>query len=80
MPGELRFGMTFRRGSDRPSIVEHVERYEARYLSKALEFVQRHQAAYPFDKLVDAEFGLADVKQALDASAQRIVTRAAVCM
>ncbi|HUE34673.1 MAG TPA: zinc-binding dehydrogenase [Mycobacterium sp.] len=60
--------------------IKHVERYEARYLSKALEFVQRHQAAYPFDKLVDAEFALADVKQALDASAQRIVTRAAVCM
>jgi alkanesulfonate monooxygenase SsuD/methylene tetrahydromethanopterin reductase-like flavin-dependent oxidoreductase (luciferase family) len=29
MPGELRFGMTFRQGSDWPSIVEHVERYEA---------------------------------------------------
>src|SRR5438045_4191852 len=29
MSGELRFGMTFRRESDWPSIVERVERYEA---------------------------------------------------
>ncbi len=42
--------------------IEHVDRYEARYLSKALDFLQRHQSASPFDKLVDAEFALADVK------------------
>lgn len=58
--------------------IKHVDRYEARYLSKALEFLSRHQERYPFDKLVDAEFGLDDVKAALDASAQRTVTRAAI--
>ncbi|MFE7423734.1 zinc-binding dehydrogenase [Rhodococcus sp. NPDC057529] len=58
--------------------IKHVDRYEARYLSRALTFLERHQSAYPFDQLVDAEFGLSDVKDALDASAQRKVTRAAI--
>ena len=58
--------------------INHVGRSEARYLGKALDFLQRHQSAYPFDNLVDAEFGLADVKQGIDASSQRKVTRAAI--
>jgi threonine dehydrogenase-like Zn-dependent dehydrogenase len=58
--------------------IKHVDRYEARYLSKALSFLERHQSEYPFDTLVDAEFALSEVKLALDASAQRKVTRAAI--
>ena len=58
--------------------IKHVDRYEARYLSKALDFLQRHQSDYPFDNLVEAEFALSDVKHALNASVQRKVTRAAI--
>lgn len=58
--------------------IKHVDRYEARYLSKALDFLSNHLHSYPFDKLVDAEFSLGEVKDALDASAARTVTRAAI--
>lgn len=56
----------------------HVDRYEARYLWKALQFLERNQDLYPFEQLVDAEFSLDEVGEALEKSLNREVTRAAI--
>lgn len=58
--------------------IKHVDRYEGRYLWKALEFLDRHRDDYPFDTLVDAEFTLDQVEEALNKSLNREVTRAAI--
>jgi threonine dehydrogenase-like Zn-dependent dehydrogenase len=58
--------------------IRHVDRYEGRYLWKALEFLAHHQERYPFANLVDAEFSLDAVETALDKSLAREVTRAAI--
>lgn len=60
--------------------IHHVDRYDGRYLWKALQFLERHRDRYPFDGLVDAEFAFHDVEEALVASAERRVTRAAIIM
>ena len=60
--------------------IKHVDRYEGRYLLKALGFLSRHQEKYPFNHLVDAVFPLAEVEIALEKSLAREVTRAAIMM
>ncbi|MFB6087628.1 MAG: zinc-binding dehydrogenase [Haloarculaceae archaeon] len=58
--------------------VETMMRYDPWYLRRALEFLSTHGDRYPFGELVDAEYPLADVQQALRDSANRTVTRAAL--
>jgi threonine dehydrogenase-like Zn-dependent dehydrogenase len=58
--------------------IKHVDRYDGPYLARALEFLERHAEEFPFGSLVDAEYELGAVEQALNDSAQRKVTRAAI--
>jgi threonine dehydrogenase-like Zn-dependent dehydrogenase len=51
-------------------------RYDPWYLREALEFLDEHAGAYPYDRLIDAEFDLLDVDDALEQSENREVTRA----
>ncbi|UOQ57895.1 zinc-binding dehydrogenase [Leucobacter allii] len=60
--------------------IRHVDRYEARYLARALDFVGAHLDRYPFARLVDAEFGFDQIREALDQSLARTVTRAAIVL
>jgi len=53
-------------------------RYAPWYLQEALEFLSEHGDDYPFGELVDAEYPLADLQDALRDSANRTVTRAAL--
>ncbi len=55
-------------------------RYPGAYLKKSLDFLAQHQARYPFDALLDRDYPLAQVVQALDDSAARRVTRASIVM
>lgn len=58
--------------------IRHVDRYEARYLWKALTFLVEHGDKYPLEELVDAEFSFADIQVALEKSLNREVTRAVI--
>jgi threonine dehydrogenase-like Zn-dependent dehydrogenase len=58
--------------------IQHVDRYDGRYLAKALDFLSRNLDTYPFDGLIDAEFALDEVGEALEKSLAREITRAAV--
>ncbi|GAA1214437.1 zinc-binding dehydrogenase [Rhodoglobus aureus] len=60
--------------------VKHVDRYEARYLWQALEFLRDHSDTYPFENLVDAVFNLNQVELALEKSLNREVTRASIAI
>lgn len=55
-----------------------VLRYNPWYLKKALLFLEENLERYPFATLLDAQFTLTDVKEALDQSANRSVTRATI--
>ena len=48
------------------------------YLQEALEFLSEHGDDYPFGELVDAEYPLAEMQDAIRDSANRAVTRAAL--
>ena len=50
-------------------------RYDPWYLREALEFLAVHEDDYPFGDLLDADFALDDVQEALRASNDRSVTR-----
>ncbi len=58
--------------------VRHVDRYEPRYLRKALDFLEATIEVLPYDRLSDVSFPLDDIEGALNASAERRVTRAAI--
>lgn len=60
--------------------IKHVDRYQGRYLHKALDFLTRHRDKYPFEHLVDSVFTLDQVETALEKSLAREVTRAAITM
>ncbi|MFI7493100.1 zinc-binding dehydrogenase [Kocuria sp. M4R2S49] len=60
--------------------IKHVDRYDGRYLAKALDFLARNLDTYPFEDLVDAEFSLDDLGTALEKSLAREVTRAAIVL
>ncbi|MBO1769258.1 zinc-binding dehydrogenase [Agrococcus sp. TF02-05] len=60
--------------------IRHVDRYEGRWLAKAIDFLAANLERYPFDHLVDAEFGFDRIQDALDQSLARTVTRAAVVL
>ncbi|MFB6121143.1 MAG: zinc-binding dehydrogenase [Halobacteriaceae archaeon] len=56
--------------------VESLMRYDPWYLRSALSFLADHHDDYPFDALLDREFPLDDVTDALEHSADRSLTRA----
>lgn len=51
-------------------------RYDPWYLKRALEFLDANAEDYPYEDLIDAEFDLQDVDEALAKSEGREVTRA----
>lgn len=53
-----------------------VVRYDPWYLRKALDFLADNSEKYPYADLIDAEFALTDVEEALAKSDSREVTRA----
>lgn len=55
-------------------------RYNPWYLHKSLEFLSKTIDKYPFDQMLDAEFSLDRIQDALDQSAARKVTRATILM
>ncbi len=55
-----------------------VLRYNPWYLKKSLDFLARNLDRYPFETLLDSKFHLEDIKDALDKSANREVTRATI--
>jgi len=55
-----------------------VIRYQPWYLQRALSFLADHADDYPYADLIDAEFDLAEVDDALAQSDSRAVTRAAL--
>lgn len=55
-------------------------RYPGAYLKKSLDFLVRYAARYPFDSLLDRDYPLDQILQALDDSAARRVTRASIVM
>lgn len=55
-----------------------VLRYHPWFLRRALEFLERHLDRYPFHELLDREYRLERVDQALADSAERRVTRASL--
>jgi alcohol dehydrogenase len=56
-----------------------VHNYHPRHLIEALDFVMQNKAIFPFSKLVDGQYSLDDVTQAMsDASSQRVLRAAIV--
>ncbi|MFB6108751.1 MAG: zinc-binding dehydrogenase [Haloplanus sp.] len=56
--------------------INAVVRYDPWYLNKALQFLSNNAEKYPYEDLLDAEFALEDVEEALEKSDRREVTRA----
>jgi threonine dehydrogenase-like Zn-dependent dehydrogenase len=56
-----------------------IHNYHPRHLIEALDFVLSHKSEYPFAELVDGQYALDDVTQAMsDASSQRVLRAAIV--
>ncbi|WP_331235392.1 zinc-binding dehydrogenase [Natronorarus salvus] len=53
-------------------------RYDPWYLKRALDFLAENGERYPYEDLIDAEFDLVDVDEALAQSDSREITRAAL--
>jgi D-arabinose 1-dehydrogenase-like Zn-dependent alcohol dehydrogenase len=53
-------------------------RYEPRHLQEALGFLSRNADRLPFEAMIDAIYPLEEVGQAIEDSAARKVTRAAI--
>jgi threonine dehydrogenase-like Zn-dependent dehydrogenase len=53
-----------------------VVRYDPWYLKRALDFLEENDGTYPYGDLIDAEFDLVEVDEALAKSDSREVTRA----
>lgn len=65
-------GMLTRKSIEITSVV----RYQPWYLNKALTFLNEQSEKYPYEELIDAEFDLIDVNDAIEQSEAREVTRA----
>lgn len=65
-------GLLTRKSIDITSTV----RYNPWYLHRALSFLDAHSENYPYDDLIDAEFALEEIDEALAKSDSREVTRA----
>ncbi|WP_115896028.1 zinc-binding dehydrogenase [Marinomonas pollencensis] len=57
-----------------------VMRYSPEYLHKALSFLSKNIDRLPFNKMLDAEYSLENVKEALTDSMERKVTRATILL
>lgn len=57
-----------------------IVRYNPWYLGKSLEFLSKTSEKYPFAGLLDAEFTMEEVKEALEKSSNREVTRASIVL
>jgi len=55
-----------------------IVRYNPWYLRKSLEFLSKNLEKYPLDKMLDGEFTLDQIDEALNKSADRRVTRASI--
>lgn len=55
-----------------------IVRYNPWYLRKSLDFLSASIDKYPFEQMLDAEFTLDQIQEALDKSAAREVTRATI--
>lgn len=55
-----------------------VVRYDPWYLNKALHFISKNIHKYPFDEMLDKDFELSQIGEALDQSAKREITRASI--
>jgi putative phosphonate catabolism associated alcohol dehydrogenase len=55
-----------------------VHNYHPRHLIEALDFVVKHKVQYPFAELVDGQYALDDVTQAMSDAASQRVLRAAI--
>ena len=56
-----------------------VHNYHPRHLIEALDFVVKYKTIYPFAELVEGQYALDDVTQAMsDASSQRVLRAAIV--
>lgn len=55
-----------------------VHNYHPRHLIEALDFVVKHKSQYPFAELVDGQYALDDVTQAMSDAASQRVLRAAI--
>lgn len=55
-----------------------VKGYEPRHLAEGLDFLSRNADRLPLEDMIDATYALEDVAQAIDDSADRKVTRAAI--
>lgn len=53
-------------------------RYDPWYLNKSLQFISKTIEKYPFGEMLDAEFTLLQIGEALDRSASREITRASI--
>jgi len=69
-------GFAVRRGLT----IHAVVRYPGSYLKKSLDFLARFGERYPFDSLLDRDYPLSNIVQALNDSASREVTRASILM
>lgn len=56
--------------------IRGIVRYDPWYLRRALDFLEAHRDTYPHADLLDAEFELEDVEEAISRSERREVTRA----
>ena len=55
-----------------------VNRYPPRYLHAAMRFLEAHEEKYPFERLLDQSYALANAQEAIEASARREVQRATI--
>jgi len=55
-----------------------VNRYQPRHLHEALQFLARVGDRYPFERLLERRFSLADAQKAIEMSARREVQRATI--
>ena len=53
-------------------------RYDPWYLHRAIQFLERVHERYPFEKLTDRDYGLAEITEAIERGAARQVARAGV--
>jgi len=59
--------------------LQGVHNYHPRHLIEALDFVMQNKSLYPFAELVDGQYTLDEVTQAMsDASSQRVLRAAIV--
>jgi len=58
--------------------VTGVVRYQPWYLKKALDFLNEYADQFPYDRMIDATYRLTEVREAIDKSDSRQITRAAL--